>query len=296
MIDTEVIAFMKSVMDRIDAFCRRHPRFGIPRLMMYVVIGNVLVWLFTQMDTTGMLSYYLYFDPGAFLHGQVWRLVTFPLIPTTSGILWLAISLYFYYFIGTSLEREWDTAHFTIYYFCGIVVSVVYSLLVYAITGGRVSVYCDASYINLSMFFAFATLWPDQQVLLFFIIPIRMKWLAIVDAVFFGWSVLRYLLAGYPAYALLPIVAVGNYLLFCGDRLFCRLPFRPRRKKGRVISYREAATAYKAQAKGPYSRRCEVCGRTNESDPGLEFRYCSRCEGFHCFCADHIQNHTHFTS
>lgn len=290
---------MRSLNNKIDRFCLTHPRFGIPRLMLYIVIGNVIVYLFGLMDTTHTLFSLLYFDPALFCRGQVWRLVTFVLVPTnTSGIFWLAISLYFYYFIGSTLEQAWGSGKFTIYYVGGIVLTALYSLILYWISGMRVIV--SASYLNLSLFFAFATLWPEQRVLLFFIIPVKMKWLAWVDAAFFLFSIVGLLLQGQVALALVPVVAMLTYLIFCGEWLFDML--RPGRMKGRVrqqartVQFKQAARKVQReqQTKG-FTRQCAVCGRTDTDNPGLEFRYCSRCAGYHCFCADHINNHIHFT-
>lgn len=288
---------MKALNQKIDRFCLTHPRFGIPRLMLFIVIGNALVWLFGMMDTTNTLYSLLYFDPAAFCHGQVWRLVTYALVPTTDGILWLAISLYFYYFIGSSLENAWGAGKFTIYYFSGLILTALYSVLVYLISGTRVGV--SAMYLNLSLFFAFATLWPDQRVLLFFIIPVKMKWLAWVDAAFFAVQVILNLVAGRVGYALVPIVAMLTYFVFCGEWLVDLVrpsSVRERtRQRARTVQFRDAARRVQReqQAQG-YTRKCAVCGRTDADNPGLEFRFCSRCAGYHCFCEDHIDNHIHF--
>lgn len=285
---------MKKLMNHIDRFCWRHPNFGIRNLMLYIIIGNAIVWLFTKMDSTGMLSYYLCFDPASFCRGQLWRLITYVLVPGNTRPLMLLITLYFYYFIGSSLEREWGSGRFTIYYFTGVLLTVLFSLVVYWITGRSYVV--SASYIHLSMFLAFATLWPEQQVLLLYFIPVKVKWLGIADAVLMGLSVVSSLLAGSLVGALLPIVAVGNYLLFCGEWLFDF--FRPARAKqrARTIQFKNAARkAEQAQRSQPYRRKCAVCGRTDTDYPELEFRYCSRCQGYHCFCADHINNHIHFS-
>ncbi len=280
---------MKAFMRRVDRFCYRHPRFGISNLMLYVVIGNAVVWLFTMMDTTSMMAYYLRFLPSAILHGQIWRLVTFALIPSASGI-WTLLFLYFYYFIGTALEREWGSAKFTVYFLMGLLFTVLYGFLIYFVTGADVSV--DASYIYLSMFFTFATLYPEQRVLLFFFIPVKIKWLAWADAAFFLYGVFT---TPFPA-ALLPVVAVLNYLLFCWDMLFGFLsPQRFRQRKKTVNFRREAARVNAERQRAPYRFQCAVCGRTDVSNPELEFRYCSRCAGYHCFCQDHINNHVHFT-
>ncbi|NLT62950.1 MAG: rhomboid family intramembrane serine protease [Clostridiales bacterium] len=280
---------MKSIMRRIDRFCLTHPRFGIPNLMLYIVIGNAVVWLFGAMDTTKLLEAMLRFSAEAvFTKGQIWRLITFVLVPEQSGIFVL-IMLYFYYFIGNTLERQWGSGKFTIYYLSGILFNVLYGTLMWLITGKDVLL--TASYINLSMFFSFATLYPETMVLLFFIIPVKIKWLAYINAAFFLWEIIA---SPFPV-NLLPIVAILNYLMFCGGWLFDMI--RPSRlhKKKKTIDFKKAAKQYnRAQAKVPYTRKCEVCGRTDRDYPNLEFRFCSKCGGYHCFCIDHINSHIHF--
>ena len=265
--------------------------------MLYIVIGNALIWLLRLMDTTNTLYSLLLFDPRAFCQGQVWRLVTYVLVPGTDGVIWLAIALYFYYFIGTNLEHAWGPGKFTIYYFTGVLLTALYSLVVWWIF--RISLQVSALYLNFSLIFAFATLWPDQRVLLFFVIPLKMKWLAWADLALFVWWMIEYLLAGMAAAAFVPMVAVVVYLLYCGEWLFDWL--RPRqlqsraRQRVRTVKFREAARkVHREQEARGYSRRCEICGRTDTDSPGLEFRFCSRCAGYHCFCADHINNHIHF--
>ena len=97
---------MKAFMRWVERYCVRHPRFGVENLMRYLIIGNAVVWLLTLMDRTGTARYFLALNPQMVLRGQIWRLVTFVLIPDTGGI-WGLLFLYFYYFIGTSMEREW---------------------------------------------------------------------------------------------------------------------------------------------------------------------------------------------
>lgn len=281
-------------MNQIERFCWNHPRFGIPRLMLYIIIGNAIVYLFTMMDSTGTLVSLLAFNPAMFCRGQIWRIVTFVFVPNTYRAIVLLLELYFYYFIGSTLEREWGSGKFTIYYLMGVVLTAVYSLVAYWISGMTVSV--TASYLNFSMFFAFATLYPDQRVLLFYFIPIKVKWLGIANAVYFVITMISYLLAGLVVPALLPLVAVLNYLVFCGEWLFDAL--RPQRaaQRARTIKFKSAAKKIQREQKNaPYTRKCAVCGRTDTDHPELEFRYCSRCQGYHCFCQDHINNHIHFT-
>ncbi len=280
---------MKWFSKKLNIFCYKHPRFGVPNLMLYVVIANVIIWLFSMMDSTNTLINLIAFSPAHILKGQVWRLFTFALVPNSTGLLAL-IFFYFYYFIGKTLEDRWGTARFNIYFFTGILFTVIYGFILYFITGK--SYYITADYIYLSMFFSFATLFPNMQVLLFFFIPVKMKWLAIVDAVVFVIGIVN---LSFPV-NLLPIVAVLNYLLFCGDELFNYI--RPRRRSQRkaAINFkREMHRVNYEQRSKSYTRRCEVCGRTDTDHPDLEFRYCSRCAGYHCFCIDHINAHQHFT-
>ena len=284
---------MRGFMKRVDLFCYKHPRFGINNLMLYIVFGTLAVWLLGAMDRTNLLESYLAFDAAAVLHGQVWRIVTFVLIPESGGI-WLLLFLYFYYFIGSTLEREWGSGRFTIYYLMGMLLTVVYGFATYFVTGR--SYLMTANYINLSMFFAFATLFPDNRVLLFYFIPIKIKWLAIVDALYFVYAIFEGLGRGQGMMSFLPLVAILNYFLFCGDTLFRSVAPRSREQRQSTINFKRAARKinYEQKTRG-YTRKCAVCGRTDTDYPELEFRYCSRCQGVHCFCQDHINNHVHFT-
>ena len=285
---------MNKLRDAVDRFCARHPRFGIPNLMLYIVIGNVAVYLLsvlTRSNDIGALNF-LAFSLGGLLRGEVWRIITFVFVPEYTSPFWLIVSLYFYYWIGSTLEREWGTAKFTIFYLFGVVLNILMGFVVGVAT---------MSYVNLSMFFAFATLFPDMQVLLFFIIPVKVKWLAWVDAAFFAFTIVRLLIAGHPLYALLPVIAILNYLLFfasdIGDTLGYwkrRAGSRMGRKTGpKVINFNNAKTKTKAGAKEAYLHKCAVCGKTDVSDPGMEFRYCSKCNGYYCYCIDHINSHIH---
>lgn len=284
---------MKALINAIDRFCYRHPRFGIPNLMIYIVIGNAIVFLFSMMDTTRSLLSLLSFSPAHILQGQIWRLLTFIFIPGYPNIIYLVIGLYFYYFIGSTLESHWGSGKFTFYYFSGVLLTVVYGFIVWALTGvSEVSV--SAFYINLSLFFAFGTLFPDMRIMLFFIIPIKVKWLALLSAVFFVWGIIT---TPFP-HNLLPLIAILNYVIFCGGYLADYIrPYLGSRGKYRsnTINYKKAAKKVQKEMKNkPYTRKCAVCGKTDTDYPDMEFRYCSKCEGYHCFCMDHINSHVHF--
>ena len=139
------------------------------------------------------------------------------------------------------------------------------------------------------MFFSFAALFPEMTVMLFFVIPVKMKYLAIIDALFFVYGVIT---TSFPL-NLLPVVAVVNFFVFFGGELIRRIPRRA--SKNTVNFRRESGRIRREQRQQLYTHKCAVCGRTDTSNPELEFRYCSRCAGYHCFCQDHINNHIHFT-
>jgi hypothetical protein len=268
----------------IDRFCYKHPNFGIPNLMRYLTIANVAFWILGAANST-LLSY-LSFDAALILRGQVWRLLTFMLYPPSMGMLAFLV-FYFYYWMGSTLERYWGTPQFNVYILIGWALTVVYGFLVYFLGGYRIRI--DAQYLYLSMFFSYAALFPDQMVLLFFIIPIKMKYLALIDAVYFVMAVMS---NPFPV-NLLPVVAVLNFFLFFYGALLRLIPKKP---SNSTINFRKASRKIRQEEQNRlYHHKCAVCGRTDTEYPGLEFRYCSRCAGYHCFCADHINNHIHFT-
>ena len=287
---------MRAITNWLDRFCYKHPRFGIPNLMKYIVFGNILVYLI-DMVSSGAFSYLLSLIPAQVFHGEIWRLVTFIFIPVSgSNIFWTAISLYFYYSIGTAMEREWGTTKFNVFYLCGVILTVITGLLI----GLLIPAFSHFSlvnmyYVNMSLFFALASLYPDLQFLLFFIIPVKAKWLAWADIALFAVSMLRSIIGGVWPLALLPAIAFINYLLFFGDSIsamFGRTAGRVRHQANpRTISFKKAQKA--AQANKGYLHKCAVCGKTDTDYPDLEFRYCSKCNGYYCYCADHIHNHVH---
>ena len=286
---------MNKLNSAIERFCIRHPNFGIPNLMLYIVISNVAIFLLSQFSSQGaQLLHALAFTLSGVLHGQIWRLVTFVLIPQAFSPLSLLLSCYFYYWIGSTLERHLGTAKFTAYYISGMVLSVIAVSLVSLLLGSSFPVY-GATYVNFAMFLAFALLYPDAQVLLFFIIPIRMRVLAYIDLAFFAYEIISYFVSGTWYYAILPITGLLNFVVFfwpeiCG---FLRLSRRQSRQATRfhnTVSHQQRQNSAK-----PYRHKCSVCGRTDVSNPELQFRYCSQCAGYHCFCSDHIFSHVHFT-
>ena len=289
---------MKKLYDGVQRFCAAHPRFGIPNLMRVIVIGNVAVYvlmLLTQANDANALSF-LTFNLNALLHGEVWRLVTFVFVPAYSSPFALLISLYFYYWIGSTLERQWGTAKFNLYYISGALLTVLGVVLASLITGNPYLTAAGTGYVNLSMFFAFATLVPDTTVLLFFILPVRMKWLAYLDGALFAFDIIKAIGAHNWAGVVLPIVALLNFAVFIWPEVHYLKERAKYQNSRKTVQFRQAQQqqAKQAQQQG-YRHKCAVCGRTDTDYPDLQFRYCSKCVGYHCFCQDHIFNHVHFT-
>ena len=119
---------MRKLNDAIDRFCALHPRLGIPNLMRFIVAANAAVYLLSIFDRSGLLSQFLMMDAQAVLQGQVWRLVTYALAPTNSGI-WLVVSLFFYYWLGSTLEQLWGSTKFTVYYLSGVLLTALAAIL-----------------------------------------------------------------------------------------------------------------------------------------------------------------------
>lgn len=289
---------MKKLYDGMQRFCAAHPRFGIPNLMRIIVIGNVAVYvlmLLTQANDANALSF-LTFNLNALLHGEVWRLVTFVFVPAYSSPFALLISLYFYYWIGSTLERQWGTAKFNLYYISGALLTVLGVVLASLITGNPYLTAAGTGYVNLSMFFAFAFLFPDTTVLLFFILPVRMKWLAYLDGALFAFDIIKAIGAHNWAGVVLPIVALLNFAVFIWPEVHYLKERAKYQNSRKTVQFRQAQQqqAKQAQQQG-YRHKCAVCGRTDTDYPDLQFRYCSKCVGYHCFCQDHIFNHVHFT-
>ena len=286
---------MKNLRRKFELYCYKNRSKGIPNLMLYIALGSAVVYVMSQISGNYFLYYLLCFDRNLILQGQVWRLITYPLTYNAGNILLTAVALLCYYSLGRAMENIWGTLRFNLYYLSGVVMMDIYCMLF----GGT----ADVVYLNMSLFLAYATLFPDAQFLLFFIIPIKAWIFALIDLVMVLIGLFTY---AFP-YNLFSIISLANYFLFFGKdvlnvipmswranaaRLFHKKP--PVQKKAKVIRFDAGSyEASQASGKAPYTHKCTVCGRTDVSDPDLEFRYCSKCKGYYCYCQDHINNHTH---
>ena len=291
---------MTKLRSKINRFFYNNQNKGIRNLMLFLAIGNVLVYLLNVLKPDDPLFYrLLVFDGDAILHGQVWRLFSYPLVyMVESGPIWGALGLFFYYWCGSVLEQSWGVLRFNFYYLIGILLTDLAALLLGAAA--------SSFYVYLSLFLAVATLLPDQQIRIWLVLPVKMKWLAWIDLGLTLFSTVAGIVAMISGFTrglvyldwLLPLVPIVVWLIFFGKQAANILPdfirYHPTRKswKRKVKQGR----IYEVPNKQGQARfRCTVCGRTELTNPNLEFRYCSQCAGYRCYCEDHIHNHTHIT-
>ena len=290
---------------KFERLCYKHRNKGIPNLMLYISLGSALVYLMSQFAGNYVLYNLLCFDRSLILQGQVWRLITYPLTYDGGNIFYTFIGLVCYYSLGQAMENIWGTLRFNLFYLSGIVMMDIFCLIFQG--------WADVSSLNLSLFLAYATLYPDAHFLLFFIIPVKAWIFALFDLVITLYQVVTLTYMGLFPYSLFPLVAIANYLLFFGKDVVNVIPVSWRANARRLLRKKKqkagqakqqkprnapfpTAGSYEASTasvKAPYTHRCTVCGRTDISHPDLEFRYCSRCKGYHCYCEDHINSHSH---
>ena len=280
----------------IDKLERKFGRFGIPNLTIYMIVCYVIGYALMIVNP-GILNW-LSLEPAYILRGQVWRLVTWVLYPpSTSGVLWFAIAvLFFYYPIGTSLERTIGTFRYTLYILSGVIFTILGAFILYFLLGGNVLVgnVFSTYYISLSTFLAYAMCYPDMQVLLMFIIPVKMKWMAIFYVVIVVYEMIQYIMAG-AWYLVIPIVAsLLNFIIFYfGTKDFSRYNPKEIHRRNEFRRAMEPQGRMKSGSGSVTKHKCAICGRTELDDPNLEFRFCSRCNGNYEYCQDHLFTHTH---
>ena len=280
----------------IDKLERKFGRFGIPNLTIYMIVCYVIGYALMIVNP-GILNW-LSLEPAYILRGQVWRLVTWVLYPpSTSGVLWFAIAvLFFYYPIGTSLERTIGTFKYTLYILSGVIFTILGAFILYFLLGGNVLVgnVFSTYYISLSTFLAYAMCYPDMQVLLMFIIPVKMKWMAIFYVVIVVYEMIQYIMAG-AWYLVIPIVAsLLNFIIFYfGTKDFSRYNPKEVHRRNEFRRAMEPQGRMKSGSGSVTKHKCAICGRTELDDPNLEFRFCSRCNGNYEYCQDHLFTHTH---
>ena len=261
---------MKNWLDKME---RRFGRYAIRNLTMYLLAGYAIGYLLSF--TMPQLLTYFTLEPALILKGQVWRLLSWVIIPPNDNIIFVIFMMLLYYSLGNTLESYWGAFRYNVYIFSGILFTVIGAFIVNGLIGGITgfgSLY-STYYINMSIFLACASIMPDYQLLLYGIIPIKMKWLAILDVVLLAVDAVQ----GGLIIRIVIIASLLNFIIFffCNRNLRGHSPKQAARRK----KFQKQISRPQNQYAGGAKHRCAVCGRTELDDPTLEFRYCSKCTG-----------------
>lgn len=275
---------MKNWLDKME---RRFGRYAIRNLTMYLLAGYAIGYLLSF--TMPQLLTYFTLEPALILKGQVWRLLSWVIIPPNDNIIFVIFMMLLYYSLGNTLESYWGAFRYNVYIFSGILFTVIGAFIVNGLIGGITgfgSLY-STYYINMSIFLACASIMPDYQLLLYGIIPVKMKWLAILDVVLLAVDAVQ----GGLIIRIVIIASLLNFIIF----FFCNRNLRGHSAKQAVRrkKFQKQISRPQNQYAGGAKHRCAVCGRTELDDPTLEFRYCSKCNGNYEYCQDHLFTHEH---
>ena len=279
-------------MNWLDKLERKLGRFAIPNLTVYLLIGYVIGFgvMYLMPEMVG----YLTLEPALILRGQVWRLISWVLIPPTTNLISLVFLVLLYYSLGTALERTWGSFRYNVYIFSGLLFTVLAMFGLYAFYYFRYGVEVPLSvigligtnYITMSIFLAFAAIYPNMEVMLYFILPIKMKWMALVYVVLAGYDFIN---GGIGIRVAIGASLLNFVIFFLSTRNFKR--FGPR-EQARKAKFKKQSRPHMTYTNGAH-HRCAVCGRTELDDPCLEFRFCSKCNGNYEYCQDHLFTHEH---
>ncbi len=273
-----------NLLDRME---RKFGRYAIQNLSLYIIITYIAGYVISAL-APNVLGY-LMLEPAWIMQGQVWRLVSWILIPPSGFDIFTVITLYFYYSIGNVLERTWGAFRYNVYIFSGIIMTVIGAFIAYFIMGGLPVVFAgyvfSTYYICLSIILAFTATYPNMQVLFMFIIPLKMKYLGI----FYGIVLIYEILVSGWVVRVAIICSLMNFIIFflCNGNM---RRFRPQEIK-RKHDFKKAVN--QGRAERITTHKCAICGRTEDDGAGLEFRFCSKCNGNYEYCQEHLFTHTH---
>lgn len=283
---------------------RKIGKYAIPNLSLYIVIAYVIGYL---LSLTGTLDF-LRLDPYLITTGQVWRVITWVIVPPSGLSIFTIIMLFFYYSLGTNLERTWGTFRYNLYIFGGMFFTLVGAFLLYFIyaivfkqpadyVGLIVGYSFSTYYINMSIFLAFAAMYPNMSVMLYFLIPIKMKWMAILYGVI---TAIQFFSGTFATKVAIFMSLLNFIIFFLGTRNFRNIsPSEIRRKTAfkRSVENARASTGearYTGDGKKVITKhKCAICGKTELDDENLEFRFCSKCNGNYEYCNNHLFTHKH---
>lgn len=283
---------------------KKFGRYAIKNLSKILIFCYVIGYFiyFIDLKNNGIIFNFLTLNPYAILKkGQIWRFVTWILVPPYAPDILTIISLIFYYSIGRTLEKIWGDFYFNLYIFSGMLFTIIGAFLIYGylFLFGPVNVdielllrdvsiaYISTYYVNMSLFLAFACTFPDNYVLLMFIIPIKMKWLGVVYVGLLAYECLM----GNWFLRIIIIMSLLNFLLFF--LVFRNGHYSPKQRMQQRKRQAEFTQKVREETVQISKHKCAVCGRTELDNPDLTFRFCSKCNGNYEYCSDHLFTHMH---
>jgi hypothetical protein len=255
-------------LERLDRIVRP---VAVPNLTVIIIVGQVLM-LFANAGNPQLLSRAMLVWDNV-LAGEVWRLITFLIVPPTTNVIFLFFVLFIFYWMGTSLEQFWGVVRYNTFLWLGTVLTVAAAGFVHdrSVTG---------AFLEGTVFLAFATYNPNVELRLFFVLPVKIKWLAWLQAIGYALA----FLSGPMSVRLMVLASIGNYLIFFAPSLLGRVKNLQRRMQWDARQYDT----------GDAPRHiCATCGIDSNSHPKMDFRYCSRCDGEQAYCEEHLRNHEH---
>lgn len=259
---------------------RKIGKYYIHNLMFFVVMITAFVYVLYSINPGMGNIGNLVLRPSAVMDGQWWRLITFIFIPAGGSVISMFFALYLNYIAGAGLEQEWGGFKFNAYYLVCILTTIAVSFA----TGAPAT----ATAINLSLFLAFAKVYPDYEFLLFFMIPVKVKWLAVLDIILIVMQVFQTAKYGF-GFVLIAVTPLISYLLFFGKDIFVQ----GKTRTTSAIRKHEYNAKIAEVEKKVEVKACKVCGVTEIENPDMEFRYCSKCNGKFLYCSEHIREHEH---
>ncbi len=272
-------------MNFLNKLERKYGRYAIPNLMLYIIILNAAGFIMYQLNP--QMLYFVCWDMRSILKGQVWRILTFIMMPFQFDLFSFVLFAIVYYSIGNTLERTWGTFRFNVYVIAGILGHILAAVLVYFLFDINM-ISMTTTYLNTSLFLALAMTYPDVQFLLFFLIPIKAKWMGAISVAFLFLEMFQ----GGAVNRVLIIVSLLNFVVFLV------MYGKQSRYNPKDIIRRKQFQQKMKTSKAGYEKtlhKCVVCGRTDRDFPNLEFRYCSKCEGAYEYCMEHLYTHVHVT-
>ena len=272
---------------KIDEFCGRNRNFGVPGLMRFIILGSALYYMFGR-----FIPIFLEFIPLYVIHEfHIWQVVTFVFTMSRSDFLFLVLAFMFAFYVGAALEQTWGTAKFSLFYLVSMVFTVVVGLAV-TLLGVPGFYVATGDFMYYPMIFAFALLYPEAEVRLMMVLPLKMKYFGVISVAYIVFSLYHdYLRKGNYAGALALLMPLFVVAIFFWPE-FLRVFKRGKHKTSKQTIHFNSAQREAKKAKG-YLHKCEVCGETDATAPEMEFRYCSKCNGYHCYCSEHINDHVH---